>query len=983
MERDTSHIHQLIATLRMAVPDITAEELMDGLWLAQRMQEAAQKHAATAAATTDQSQSASNDDALAQNMGRDKFGRDERGPDMRSKAGIDQDESLGMLQGQEQEQDPSVGVHTHWQASSGNESGSDRSSGYAALPIKIPAAQALPDKRLLSRSLRPLMRRVPMHRRLVLDVEATVQEMARYDDNDDLWMPVLRPARSRWLDLVLVVDQAASMVVWQQTISELRQLLERQGAFRSVSMWGLIANDGENATLYRGTGAHTQQQRPRNKYELLDPSGRRLILVLSDCVARSWHTGVVTHKLLAPWGKTCPVAIVQMLPQQLWVRTALGARSTVQIQAQAPGLPNTHLQVKTLRSPFYQRPETNQLPMPIITLEPLSLATWARVLAGAVGVATPGRLLPTNPQAYAGQPMPGQATQDATPPSSPPSSPVYGGKSDVTPLRAGGTGGAFAPSGSDSKKPTAPTPEQRVQRFRANTSLLAQELAGLLTSVPLSLSVIHLVQRSMLPQTRPIHLAEVFLSGLIERVNPDNTNPIVDTNAPDEVQFQFRDGVRELLLDAVPVPETMQVLKEVSDYICQHMGQTFDFRALLADPTNTTVQDVVIDAKSQPFAELAVDALRRAGHTDLASRLGDKVQAYEKAQTPSRDATASAEDLLRELLAQDVPSAASPAPPSPAVYGGESDVSPLRAEESDVSPLRAGGPGGALFPTTIDEWRDELTYCDTTFGAPRGYWCYVQPGEYRIGGWEKGKESADITLPGFWVAKHPITVAQYRQFMDAGGYDEERWWTPKGWKWKVDRKRTRPHNWGRAPYNSADDQTVSGVTWYEVVAFTNWLTEQLQEGLPEGYCICLPTEAEWEVAAAYDVHGQRRTYPWGEDDPTPERAVYKETGAKAPAQVGFRTDGAAACGAHDMVGNVWEWATSSYKGYPQASGIVVDDFETDNADVPARGGSHYGNRTNVLCAARGRFNPDNVIDYAGFRLVLSPCLRTNVLFSES
>jgi hypothetical protein len=80
-----------------------------------------------------------------------------------------------------------------------------------------------------------LKRRVPSHTQSVLDEVATVQRIAE----EKLWIPVMRPAPERWFELALVIDEAASMMLWKQTIQEFRQLLEQHGAFRDVRTWGL------------------------------------------------------------------------------------------------------------------------------------------------------------------------------------------------------------------------------------------------------------------------------------------------------------------------------------------------------------------------------------------------------------------------------------------------------------------------------------------------------------------------------------------------------------------------------------------------------------------------------------------------------------------------------------------------------------------------------------------------------------------------
>ncbi|NCC34660.1 MAG: hypothetical protein EOM24_21995, partial [Chloroflexia bacterium] len=223
-------------------------------------------------------------------------------------------------------------------------------------------------------------------------------------------------------------------------------------------------------------------------------------------------------------------------------------------------------------------------------------------------------------------------------------------------------------------------------------------------------------------------------------------------------------------------------------------------------------------------------------------------------------------------------------------------------------------------PVTLAAWQASLAHLAqrTTVLTAHGdhYWRFVPGGSYEIGGWADDEAAAVHELAPFWIARSPITVAQYAQFIAEGYSDEaERWWTPEGWSWKQRNKHQQPWLWDNEKYNGAN-QPVIGVSWYEATAFCAWLSERLADVLPAGYGLRLPTEAAWEAAAAYDAQRQRRAYPWGDTAPTPEQAVYDVWQCNAPAPVGLCPAGAAACGALDMVGNVWEWASSSYQGYP-------------------------------------------------------------------
>ncbi|PDV97315.1 SUMF1/EgtB/PvdO family nonheme iron enzyme [Candidatus Chloroploca asiatica] len=289
-----------------------------------------------------------------------------------------------------------------------------------------------------------------------------------------------------------------------------------------------------------------------------------------------------------------------------------------------------------------------------------------------------------------------------------------------------------------------------------------------------------------------------------------------------------------------------------------------------------------------------------------------------------------------------------------------------------------GELGDPRFPVTLAAWQASLAHLAqrTTVLTAHGehYWRFVPGGRYQIGGWDDGAAVAHELAP-FWIARYPVTVAQYEAFV-AEGYGDaaERWWTPEGWQWKQRNNEQQPWRWDDPDYNGAN-QPVSGVTWYEATAFCAWLSERLADVLPNGFTLRLPTEAMWEVAAACAGPAERRRYPWGDTAPTPEQAVYDVWQRNAPAPVGLCPAGAAACGALDMVGNVWEWARSSYRAYPDEAAQEVKDFTLYDGDVPLRGSSYYGDSTYVRCGARYGYHPASAGDLRGFRVVAAPLVR--------
>lgn len=301
----------------------------------------------------------------------------------------------------------------------------------------------------------------------------------------------------------------------------------------------------------------------------------------------------------------------------------------------------------------------------------------------------------------------------------------------------------------------------------------------------------------------------------------------------------------------------------------------------------------------------------------------------------------------------------------------EERAAPLPVDER----LRAGRLLGAIgdprFPVTLEQWRHTLTDARPERFTSEGshYWRYVPGGRYKIGGWGEGEASVELELAPFWVARLPITAAQFATFIEAGGYQDERWWTPEGNRWRGERRQ--PELWMDAVYHEPN-QPMTIISWYEATACCAWLSAQLMGALPEGYLVRLPTEAEWEAAASADGQGGRRTYPWGNEDATPERAIYDSMGFEAAAPVGCCPTGAAACGALDIAGNVWELTCSSYESYPAETYAIRKDFANDQWYASLRGGSYSSGSSFVRCGARDRFGPDLGYSDLGFRVCVSP-----------
>lgn len=296
--------------------------------------------------------------------------------------------------------------------------------------------------------------------------------------------------------------------------------------------------------------------------------------------------------------------------------------------------------------------------------------------------------------------------------------------------------------------------------------------------------------------------------------------------------------------------------------------------------------------------------------------------------------------------------------------------SPAHASH-EVSPYQTPSPTSTTIPIMISEWKHTLAHeRSQVFGAKHGYWCYVPGGTYRIGGWEPDAPSIPIVLQPFWVARYPLTVGQYALFIAEGGYTNKQWWTPSGWKWKNEKGYNEPRYWQDNKFNDSR-QPVVGISWYESMAYCAWLSAQIGERCR------LPSAAEWEVAAAYDGKGQRRTYPWGEEKPTPQLAIYRDDGRGGErdrtAPVGTCEKGMAACGAMDMAGNVWEWTGTEWESYPGQSGPqhMPQDVEPVMKMLVYSCGWYTTDIKNLCCGSHNRFIAVDWSFYRGLRLCIS------------
>lgn len=445
------------------------------------------------------------------------------------------------------------------------------------IPVRVPVPPMVTHPLTLQRALRPLKRRVPSPVGQVIDEEATAHRIARLGGHPRGWLPVLRPAQERWLRLCLVYDAGPTMPIWRPLVHELHTALAQSGIFRTVELHRAEPD---------GTVPPQAAQAPA--------SGRTVTLVISDCMGPQWREGAAGtrwHRTLRRWAAQMPVAVIQPLPERLWRTTALPT-TPGSLAAPHPAAPSAACAFTPYAPHAADAPPAGAVPIPV--LEPAGpwLAHWAALVADAGGAHLPcavGWL--------------GRTPKPLGPAEPPGSSGAEVAADDVTRL----------------------SPEDLVLRFRSTASPEAFRLAGHLAVGEPQLAVMRLVQAAVEERPRPQHLAEVILSGMLTGAAGGAAG-----------SYQFRDGVRELLLRTLPRTargRTRELLARIGGLIDERAGVApGELRAVAPSGSSPGVPSGTSAGggagtqtpAGEPFATVTPDSVRQLGGGRNAALLGDR-----------------------------------------------------------------------------------------------------------------------------------------------------------------------------------------------------------------------------------------------------------------------------------------------------------------------------------------------------------------------
>ena len=440
------------------------------------------------------------------------------------------------------------------------------------LPIKLPDTGIFRNTLELGRLLKPLKQKINSRIAQELNIKETVKRSAELSTpTQPRYFPVLTPKKERWLDVALLIEDSKSMILWQSLLKEVQDFLEHLGAFRDIKPYRMNWDDLTKTLQISSFYSFSQYLSPQT---LNAPGSRRLILIVSDCISPAWISEQFID-ILQQWSSQSLLTVLNPFPERIWERTNLDYAIKIRLGNKKKGLTPQSWQAIPLESwqvkGFDKQALLKLVKLPIVSLESESIKAWVNVIMGK-GISW--------------------------------CSGVWLGSNFMY---------SYEEEEDDEKSLTT---LQQINNFYATSSQLAWELIQWLSAIPVSFSTIRLVQRTLLPESTQVHVAEVVMGGLLSPITPLN---YYQSNYP--IQFEFKPGIRETFLDKIAAEKQIKkkdfclgVIGRLTEKIASHFGyQTIrEFEAtLLTNPLELSGEDGL--ELIQAFATISVSTLRQYG----------------------------------------------------------------------------------------------------------------------------------------------------------------------------------------------------------------------------------------------------------------------------------------------------------------------------------------------------------------------------------
>ena len=249
----------------------------------------------------------------------------------------------------------------------------------------------------------------------------------------------------------------------------------------------------------------------------------------------------------------------------------------------------------------------------------------------------------------------------------------------------------------------------------------------------------------------------------------------------------------------------------------------------------------------------------------------------------------------------------------------------------------------------------------------------ASPGE--LFAFDNEQRRHEVAVKPFSISKTAVTNGEYLAFVEDGGYTRREFWSDEAWHWRRNAGAEHPVYWQRQSSGRwlrrdfdrwlelEERVALIHVNWYEADAYCRWAGRRL------------PTEAEWEMAASCEptvdgrsISDRKRRYPWGDDPPTGDR-VNLDSRAMGCVEVDAFPDGDSAFGCRQMIGNSWEWTSTTFGAYPGfKAGPYKEYSEPWFGDHKVLRGGCWATRSSLIRNEyRNFYTPDRRDVFAGFR----------------
>lgn len=237
--------------------------------------------------------------------------------------------------------------------------------------------------------------------------------------------------------------------------------------------------------------------------------------------------------------------------------------------------------------------------------------------------------------------------------------------------------------------------------------------------------------------------------------------------------------------------------------------------------------------------------------------------------------------------------------------------------------------------------------------------------------WDNERPPRRVQVADFLIQRHPVSNGEWLAFVEAGGYRDARLWTDEGNAYRISSALQLPESWVRADDGRYLCQTLCGtcdldlqrpvtnISWHEALAYSRFCQARL------------PTEAEWEYAASWDLtRARKKRYPWGDEWPG---AGFADLGLFRcqPGRRGEHRQSATEHGIRSLSGSVWEWVQDAFAPYPGFSPQPYEGYSQpwfDGRHRVARGGSFASAPSMARCSFRNWYTPDMREPALGLRL---------------